>query len=42
MIRFFSFEICYLLGWDGRKATVVLKVSFIFFFLLLSRNRYPE
>lgn len=41
MIRFFSFEICYLLDWDGRKAMVALEVSFlffIFFFLLLSRN----
>lgn len=47
MIRFFSFEICYLLGWDGRKAMVALECHFIlsfyfFFFLLLSRNRYPE
>lgn len=42
MIRFFSFEICYLLSWDGRKAMVALEVSFLFFlyifFLLLSRN----
>lgn len=42
MIRFFSFEICYLLGWVGRKAMVALEVSFLFFFLffflLLSRN----
>lgn len=36
MIRFFSFEICYLLGLVGRKAMVALEVSF--FFLLLSRN----
>lgn len=32
MIRFFSFEICYLLGWDGRKAMVALEVSFYFYF----------
>lgn len=45
MIRFFSFEICYLLGWVGEKRMVALEVSFLFiylFFLLLSRNRYPE
>lgn len=40
MIRFFSFEICYLLGWVGRKAMVALEVSLYFFFfpLLLSRS----
>lgn len=31
MIRFFSFEICYLLRWDGGKAMVALEVSLFFF-----------